>query len=155
VNHAQVEGFLDKGSFDYSEDAIQLALEQILNVPFHKEDWGGEMNDLYTANVVINDKRTATVFLLKGNGLRKRTMELSDLGKNGDQLQRLFDIEADLYVVQFVGIISERVIKETSEKVDHRRSQGKRVSYCIIDGQDTAMLLYAYGKLGAGQSRGN
>ena len=31
--------------------------------------------------------------------------------------------------------------------MDERRSRGKRAQFVIIDGQDTARLLYAYGKL--------
>ena len=76
VNSATVMDVLEDGYLDRSEDSIQVALERILNVPFHKKDWGGEINDLYTANVIINGARCETAFLLKGNGLRKKTMEI-------------------------------------------------------------------------------
>jgi hypothetical protein len=61
-----------------------MALEQILNVSFHKKDWSGEGNDLYTANIVLNGERVETAFLLKGNELRRREMWVADCGKNGD-----------------------------------------------------------------------
>jgi hypothetical protein len=76
VNPSTVMDVLENGYLDRSEDSIQTAFERILNVPFHKKDWGGEINDLYTANVIINSARHETAFLLKGNGLRKKTMEI-------------------------------------------------------------------------------
>ena len=78
VNPAMVAHTLKKGRLERSEDEIQLALEQILDVPFHKNDWGGEINDLYSANVVVNGERIDTAFLLKGKGLRSREMQIAD-----------------------------------------------------------------------------
>jgi hypothetical protein len=148
VDPAAVSHLLsDEGYLDRSEDFIQTALEQILTVPFHKKDWGGEISDLYTANIVVNGLRTPTAFLLKGRGLKRKVLEIRDCGQNGDQLVRLFDSPAQLFVVQFVGKVSENVIKDVQGKVSERRSRGEPVWYCIMDGQDTARVLHAYGKL--------
>ena len=146
VNPAMVSHLLKDGRLDMPEDAIQTALEQILDVPVHKKDWGGEMTDLYTANITVNGARTASAFLLKGNGLKKNVMEIRDCGKNGDQVVRLFDSPAELLVIQFVGEISEALIKDAEGKVTAMRSQGKNACFCIMNGQDTARVLYAYGK---------
>lgn len=146
INPATVSDLLQRGYIDRSEDSIQLALEQILNVPLHKKDWGGELNDLYTANVVLNGARTETAFLLKGNVLRRATLEISDCGTNGDQLVRLFRSPARLFIVQFVGNISESVISDVETKVQALRADDRDACYSIIDGQDTARLLRAYGK---------
>lgn len=146
VNSATVMDVLEDGYLDRSEDSIQVALERILNVPFHKKDWGGEINDLYTANVIINGARCETAFLLKGNGLRKKTMEIKDCGSNGDQILRLCESPAKLFVIQFVGRISEAVISDIDGKVRQMRSQGRDAWYCIMDGQDTARVLRAYGE---------
>ena len=59
VNPGMVAKFLKEGFLDQTENQIQLALEQILGVSFHKKDWGGEVN-LYTANVIVNGARRAT-----------------------------------------------------------------------------------------------
>jgi len=149
VNPATVADILDKhGFFDRSEDAVQIAIEQILNVPMHKKDWGGEVNDLYTTNVVLQGARIETAFLLKGHGFRGPTMEIGDCGANGDQLVRLARSPARLLVVQYVGHISEAVIEDIAGKVRDLRNQRREdVCYCIIDGQDTARLLRAYGKV--------
>ncbi len=129
VNPATARKFLKNGYFDRSEDSVQTALERILSVPFHKKDWGGEQNDLYTANLAVNGSRHETAFLLKGNGLRSATMEIKHCGANGDQIWRLCTSPARLYVIQFVGTISEAVISDIDGKVRHYRSQGKDAWY--------------------------
>jgi hypothetical protein len=125
VNPATVLDVLKDGYLDRSEDSVQTALERILSVPFHKKDWGGELNDLYTANLLINGARHETAFLLKGNGLRSQTMEIKHCGINGDQILRLCNSPAKLFVIQFVGRISEAVVADVDGKVRHARSQGK------------------------------
>jgi hypothetical protein len=151
VNPGMVAAFLKGGYLDVAEDPVQLALEAILDVPFHKKDWGGEGNDLYTANVIVNGRRRPTAFLLKGNGLKnkKKHMEVGDCGKNGDQVIRLFRSPADLFVIQYVGNISEAVIQQAQAEIAQVKGQGKDAHFLIMDGQDTARLLYAYGKLPA------
>jgi len=147
VNPSRVIPLLKRGFLDLSEDQVQLALEQILNVPFHRKDWGGEINDLYTANVIVNSARRATAFLLKGPGIGRKKMEIADCGKRGDQLVRLFGTPADLYVVQYVGPISDLLIKDVEGKVAVAKAGGKGVHFLIMDGQDTARVLHAYAKL--------
>lgn len=147
VNPATVMDVLTDGYLDRSEDSVQTALERILSVPFHKKDWGGELNDLYTANLLINGARHETAFLLKGNGLRSPTMEIKHCGVNGDQILRLCNSPAKLFMVQFVGRISEAIVSDIDGKVRHARSQGRDAWYCIMDGQDTARVLRAYGEL--------
>lgn len=132
---------------ELQEDFIQSAIEEILNVPLHKHDWGGEENDLYTANVIVNGKRVPTAFALKGRGIRHKTLEIRDCGKNGDQLVRLFQSPANLFILQYVGEISENVVKDMEGKTSLYRHKGKEVWYCVINGQDTVRLLHAYGKL--------
>jgi hypothetical protein len=97
VNPATVADLLADGYWDVSEDFVQRMLEQILTVPFHKKDWSGEYNDLYTTNVIMNGRNTASAFLLKGHRLRKKMLQIKDCGKNGDQLVRLFESPAELY----------------------------------------------------------
>jgi hypothetical protein len=147
VNPTMVTKFLKNGFLTRTEDYIQIALEQILGISFHKKDWGGEVNDLYTANIVVNGTRRATGFLLKGPSIGMKEMTIADCGKNGDQLVRLFTTPADLFTVQYIGPISEMLIKDMQGKVTQLQSQGKTAHFLVIDGQDTARLLYAYDKL--------
>lgn len=147
VNPAMVRHLLTNGYLALCEDKVQTALEQILEVPFHRKDWGGEINDLYTANVVVNGARRATAFLLKGPGIGNKVMEIADCGKRGDQIVRLFETPADLFVVQYVGPIGDLLIKDVEGKVANLRAGGKGANFLIIDAQDTARVLHAYGKL--------
>ena len=146
VNPDAVANLLKPGGFfDVSQETVQVRLEKILNEPFHKKDWGGEYNDLYTSNVVVNGARRATAFLLKGNGLQVQSLEIKHCGKNGDQLLRLFESPADLFVVQYGGNVSEAIIKDVDGKTEQLKARGKQVAYCIINGLDAARLLHAYG----------
>jgi hypothetical protein len=138
---------LKQGRVDISEDDIQASLEQLLSVPFHRKDWGGETNDLYTSNVHLKNRRAAAAFLLKGKGLRAPEMQIAHCGKNGDQILRLSESPARLFVVQYVGPISDAVIKDIADKVSRMRKDGVDAYYCIIDGQQTVKLLIAAGRI--------
>jgi len=146
MNPALVSHLLVNGYLKATENQVQLALEQILHVAFHRKDWGGEIDDLYTANLTVSGRRRAAAFLLKGPGIGRHEMTIADCGKNGDQLVRLFTAPADLFVVQYVGPISEMLIKDVEGKVREFRLGGRDVHYLMIDGQDTARLLHAYVK---------
>jgi hypothetical protein len=147
INPAAVASLLNDGYLDRSEDFIQTAFERILNVPFHKKDWGGEQNDLYTANLVVNSSRNSAAFMLKGNGLRAKSLEIKHCGANGDQLLRLCASPAKLFIVQFVGRIAEAVIADVDGKIRHARAEGREAWYCIVDGQDTVRVLRGYGEI--------
>lgn len=144
---SDVSSVLTNGYWDVSEESVQVGLEEILDVSFHKKDWGGEYNDLFTSNLIVNDQRLSAAFMLKGAGLGRKTLEISGCGKNGDQLVRLFESPAQIYIVQFVGEISEAVIKDVEGKVREKRAAGREAWFCAINGQDTARLFRAYGKL--------
>jgi hypothetical protein len=144
INPAAVKHMLQDGFFNQTEDDVQRKLERILHVPLHKTDWPGEVNDLYTANIVVNGARVAAAFMLKGNGLRVREMQIGHCGKNGDQLVRLLRSPAQLFVVQYVGNIAEAVIEDMEAQIQAKRAAGTPAHYCIIDGQDIARLFLAY-----------
>ncbi len=96
---------------------------------------------------LINGTRRESAFLLKGNGLGSRKMEIKHCGHNGDQLLRLCSSPARLFAVQFVGTISEAVVSDMDGKIRQARLQNRDAWYCIMDGQDTARVLRAYGEL--------
>lgn len=147
VNPALVRDLLAGGRLELPEETVQLSLESILDVPFHRRDWGGETNDLYTANVVLNGRRRAAAFLLKGSGLKARELQIGDCGRNGDQILRLFQSPADLFFLQYVGPVGDAVIADALGKTVQKRAQGLAANFLVMDGQDTARLLLAYGKL--------
>ncbi len=147
VNPSLVAQHLNNGYFDVSEDLVQTAIERILGENFHKKDWGGETSDLFTSNLQVNGHRLQAAFMLKGHGLKSHVMQLKDCGKNGDQIVRLMESPADLYVVQFVGTISETVVKDIEGKILLKRANGHEAVFCIINGNDTVRLFKAYGEI--------
>jgi hypothetical protein len=67
------------------------------------------------------------------------------MGKNGDQAQRLFQEEADVFFVQHWREIDPSVIDlMRSLAVAKAVTTGKRVWYGVIDGKDSQRLCLAY-----------
>jgi len=148
IEPSEIADCLDSnGRLDLAENVIKKALAGILSVTPVKNDWGGEDDDLYTSNLIIHGQRTPTAVALKGRGTKSQSLRIKDCGKNGDQLVRLFQAPAELFVLQYVGEIDENVIKDIEGKAQALRAHAQQASYCIINGQDTARLLRAYGKL--------
>jgi hypothetical protein len=108
------------------------------------KDWGGETSDLYSTRLKLNGKRRRVAFGFKGPGLNVPLVP-SRLGKNGDQMERLFSEPADVFFVQHWREIMpsiERMMKVFA--VDRASSTGKPVWYGVIDGHDSNRLRIAY-----------
>ena len=129
-----------------AEDQIQIFFEEIIGENFHQGDWGGEMNDLVTSHLRIGGRRLRAAFLLKGNGTRGK-LTIAKCGRNGDQIVRLTEASVDLYIIQHVDEIDQRVIYDLRGKVDLKNERGEHCKMCIINGTDTARILRAYGKI--------
>jgi hypothetical protein len=128
---------------DVTERAVKETIAGLLgehNVP---ADWGGEESDLFSAELLVGGQRRTGAFLLKGPAKFHQMMP-RDLGKNGDQLYRLFNIPADIYIVQHCHTISPAV-RKTVEAFALQRSLTAVCRYVIMDGYETARLLRAAG----------
>jgi hypothetical protein len=112
-----------------------------LHVP---KDWGGEEADLFSGNLLLNGRRCTGAFLLKGPAVF-RAMTPADCGKNGDQIYRLFNIPADIYVIQHCHNIGAAVRKIVEALALHRAFVVP-CYYCFMDGMATARLLRAHGR---------
>jgi hypothetical protein len=143
INPDRVKKYLKNGRIELEEEKVQITLEEILGETFHKKDHGGEINDLST-HVQFFGKRRAAGFLLKGRGTNSKELQIADCGHNGDQIVRLFWTPADLYVVQYIGPVSDTVVVDIAGKTEQERNKGKDTCFCIINGTDTARLLFAY-----------
>jgi hypothetical protein len=106
-------------------------------------DWGGEESDVLSSNLIVDDCRHTGAFLLKGPS-RFHPMKPTDLGKNGDQLYRLFNIPAHIYVVQHCHTIGAAVRKQ-AEAFALARSFVAPCRIVFMDGITTARLLRAQG----------
>jgi hypothetical protein len=121
------------------EEYIKKSIAGLLNEPT-KNDWGGEENDHYSANVTVADKRCTAAFLLKGPA-RFQEMTPAMCGKNGDQIYRLTRTGADISVVQHAHLIGAAVRETLRSMVV---TPGRSRKFCAMDGQATYRLLKAY-----------
>lgn len=127
-----------------SEKSVKSSIAEIIkegNVP---NDWGGERSDLFTNNVSVGGKHIQCAFLFKGPA-RFSEMKMLHLGKNGDQIERLFSEPADLLILQHCHSVSAAVrntMRAFASRVHDLRY------FSILDGYDTIRLLKAYKKCG-------
>jgi hypothetical protein len=107
-------------------------------------DWGGEKNDLYSTRILVRGSRYRIAFAFKGPATRG-TLTPAKLGKNGDQIQRLFESPAEIFVVQYHGQVAETVWAQMQAWAEITSIRfRKRVWYGVIDGDDTNRLIAAY-----------
>ena len=126
------------------ERAIKLAVAEILNEGKIPKDWGGEQSDLFSCNVSVEKRYMPAAFLFKGPA-RFTEMKMSHLGKNGDQIVRLYSEPARLLVLQHCHNVSSAV--RSTMRAFASRVHDLRY-FSIIDGRDTHRLLSAYKKCG-------
>jgi hypothetical protein len=66
------------------------------------------------------------------------------MGKNGDQIQRLMQSPAEVFLVQYGGQIDPAVVTQMQQFAVARSLAGTPVYYGIIDGADSLRLAKAY-----------
>ena len=128
------------------EDDIKKAFAEIIGEPTVPKDWGGERSDLFSSRVQIGGTRISTALAFKGPA-QFQPMTLAQLGKNGDQIDRLFTEPAELFVLQHCHEITSPV---RGAMRAYAQQIGRLRLYCIIDGYDTIRILEAYEKCGFG-----
>ena len=126
------------------ESAIKAAIAEIIGEGKIPQDWGGEQSDLFSSSVSVAGQFISTAFLFKGPS-KFSEMKMNHLGKNGDQIVRLFSEPAQLLVLQHCHSIASAV--RSTMRAFASRVHDLRY-FSIIDGQDTLRLLSAYNKCG-------
>lgn len=126
------------------ESEFKEGIKQILNEHGRFRDWGGERNDLLTTRLMLKGKRRATAFAFKGRGTHGKLTPAS-MGKNGDQIQRLFLSPAEVFLIQYCGQIDDSVLEQIEAFANIKSiNEKKEIFYGIIDGQDTRRIIEAY-----------
>lgn len=132
---------LDKSALEVlrsvSEERVKLAFAEILGEPTVPKDWGGEEFDLWSGKVSVKGEAAWTAIAFKGPA-KFHPMVIGDLGKNGDQINRLAQTAADLLVVQHCHAITAPVINMLKAYVNDQRHVRR---YMTIDGYDTIRIL--------------
>lgn len=124
------------------EQLVKELLCRLLGEHTVPNDWGGEESDVLSANLSVNGRRLTAAFLLKGPS-RFHPMKPTDLGRNGDQLYRLFNIPADVFVIQHCHSIGAAVRKQALAFA-LQRSFTAPCRVLFVDGTTTARLLRAH-----------
>jgi hypothetical protein len=128
------------------EVQVRKAVETMMGESFHATDSGTEMCDMYTGQATYKGKPVSVAAMFKGaggNSLRW-PLQVAGCGKNGNQVVKLFQVPADLYIVQANGPFDPTLlmhIKDTADAAAGRRRS--TVRYILIDGVMTARLLRA------------
>jgi len=108
------------------------------------KDWGGEKNDLYTSHLVIGGKRYASAIGFKGPA-KKGVLTPAKMGHNGDQIQRLFDSDAQVFLVQYEGQIAQSVTEQMKGLAVNKSVEDRRtVFYGAIALEDSYRLRIRY-----------
>ena len=127
-----------------SEAKFKKGVQRILGQGGSFKDWGGERNDLFSTRLRIAGRRLAAAFGFKGPGTKGK-LTPGKMGKNGDQILRLFDSPADVFFVQYWADVDESVYRQMeAQAIAQALKTGGRVHYGVIDGQDSMRLYAAY-----------
>lgn len=128
------------------EARFKAGIARILGESGRFRDWGGERNDLYTNRVRISGRRYPAAFAFKGPGTGG-ILTPGRMGKNGDQVQRLFKTAASVFIVQYWSQVAESVAEQMEEFAKAKSAiEGTVVFFGIVDGDDSNRLLKAYPK---------
>jgi hypothetical protein len=126
-----------------SEEQFKRGVQAILGEAGEWKDWGGELFDL-AAPLVLRGRRLGAVFAFKGPG-QKGPLVPGKMGKNGDQIARMFMADARIFVVQYVREIKPSINAEMrSFAVDKSAMTDQTIYYAVIDGTDSDRLYRAY-----------
>jgi hypothetical protein len=127
-----------------AEEVFKNGLENILGERTRLKDWGGENLDLYSTNFIIKGKRKAVGIALKGPA-KSGPLTPGKMGKNGDQIDRLFTQAVDVAIVQYEGDIAPSVPSLMDKLAREKaRSEEKNIYYCLINLLDSYRLRLAY-----------
>jgi hypothetical protein len=125
------------------EATVKKGIVKLLGEELDPKDWGGESNDIFTTRVTIGGKRKRAAFALKGPA-KTGPLVPGKMGKNGDQISRLFGSPAQVFIVQYEGEIKESVMHLMAQLATARAITEREVSYGVIDLTDTYRLRLAY-----------
>jgi hypothetical protein len=119
-----------------------LSLLQEIKNP---KDWGGESNDIFTVRLKVRGHKRRAAFALKGPA-KKGVLVPAMMGKNGDQIQRLFASPAEVFFVQYEGEIAESIVGLMEQLAKAKALLGHEILFGIIDRDDTYRLRMAFPK---------
>lgn len=125
------------------ESKMKKILMKILKKTYNQKDWGGESNDIFGI-INLNGKSARVAFALKGKATKGK-LTPAKMGKNADQIQRLFKSPADVFMIQYSGDIDQSVISQMESLAYHKSyAEGRPIYFGVIDGDATSRILRVY-----------
>ncbi len=128
-----------------SEKKIKNAFKHIIREKGSFKDWGGEKSDLYSTQVLMGHKRVPTAIAFKGRGTKGKLVP-AKMGKNGDQIGRLFDEPARLFLVVYKDQIDSSIVSQMQAFAIGKAIGGQKIYYGVVDGNDLGKIASAYPK---------
>jgi len=125
------------------EAVVKAFLNRVVGEKDEFIDWGGEKNDIYTSRLRFRGSRRTAAFALKGRAT-KGILTPNKMGKNGDQIARLFASDATVFFVVYHSKVDQSIHEQMRAFAIARAFAGDRVYYCVVDGTDLARLAAAY-----------
>lgn len=129
-----------------AEADFKRGVQRIVGEVGEFHDWGGEVNDLFTTTLLLDGRRVSAAVAFKGKGTTG-VLTPAKMGTNGDQIARLFESPAELYLVQYWGQLHQRIyadMKTYAVAKSVLMSGSEQIIYGVIDGSDSTRLLMAY-----------
>lgn len=126
-----------------SENKIKNGFACIIGEKWIPKDWGGEKSDLFSTQIRVSGKRLPLAIAFKGSGTSGKLVP-AKMGKNGDQINRLFDELAQVFLVIYHGEIDSSIIAQMHAQAIVESLKGRKVFYGVINGQDLSRLRAAY-----------
>jgi hypothetical protein len=126
------------------EELIKAAFASIVGEGGTFKDWGGEKGDLYSNKFRVKGARRAVAVAFKGKGTRGKLVP-GKMGKNGDQIDRLFDEPAEVFLIVYCGQIDPSIISQMHAfAIAKKAMNGQKIYFGVIDDDDLGKLAAAY-----------
>lgn len=127
------------------EEQIKKGITSLLGEIHTAKDWGGELADIISGRILVRGKSQTVAFALKGPA-KTGPLFPGKMGKNGDQIQRLFRAPAKYHFVQYEGLIDPSVTELMQQLAKAKAILGEDVFFGVVDDLDTKKLRAAYPK---------
>jgi hypothetical protein len=135
---------VSKRSGSMREEMIKNAFARIFGDSRISKDWGGEKSDFYTTKCRVKAARRATAIAFKGGGTAGKLVP-AKMGKNGDQIDRLFDEPAEVFLVVYCGQIEPSIVGQMQAfAIAKKALNGQRVYFGVIDADDLGRIAAGY-----------
>jgi hypothetical protein len=126
------------------EELIKQAFARIVGESGTFKDWGGEKSDLYTSKFRVKNARRAVAIAFKGRGTVGKLVP-AKMGKNGDQVGRLFDEPAEVFLIVYCGQIDASVVSQMQAfAIAKKAMPGQKVYFGVIDEDDLGRIAAGY-----------